>query len=107
MSEIGHNGGPAFPIPEQQFTDGVMIVSKQGHDGMSLRTYAAIKLRVPNSGIAWLDDMIREAKRDEFAGQALAGICASGPTKAWHDAAIAREAFNLADAMLAARKVKS
>jgi hypothetical protein len=32
-------------------------------EGMTLRQYAAIKLRVPDSGIDWLDDMIREANK--------------------------------------------
>lgn len=30
---------------------------------MSLRHYAAIHLKVPNSGILWLDEMIKESKR--------------------------------------------
>lgn len=30
---------------------------------ISLRQYAAIHLRVPNSGIDWLDEMIREARK--------------------------------------------
>lgn len=47
--------------------------------------------------------------RDWFAGQALAGICANGHTP-WspnvadiEDAEVARAAYDLADAMLAAR----
>jgi hypothetical protein len=32
--------------------------------GMTLRQYAAIKLKVPDSGTDWLDDMIR--KSNEF-----------------------------------------
>jgi hypothetical protein len=30
-------------------------------EGMTLRQYAAIKLKVPDSGTDWLDDMIRKA----------------------------------------------
>jgi len=41
---------------------------------MSIRQYAAIHLRVPNSGTDWLDEMIREAQRNEFAGQALIAL---------------------------------
>jgi hypothetical protein len=29
---------------------------------MSLRAYAAIHLRVPDSGIEWLDEMIRQSR---------------------------------------------
>jgi hypothetical protein len=39
--------------------------------------------------------------RDHFAGQALAGICASGPTI--DNERIAGEAYRLADAMIAER----
>jgi hypothetical protein len=58
-------GGPAFAHgnPEQG-----------GSEGMTLREYAAIKLRVPDSGTDWLDDMIREARRMDYAGQAMAGV---------------------------------
>ena len=37
--------------------------------GMTLRQYAAIKLRVPNSGSDWLDEMIRTSLRDELAAK--------------------------------------
>ena len=39
--------------------------------GLTPQEYAAIHLRVPDSGTPWLDEMIRKAKRDEFAAQAL------------------------------------
>ena len=42
-----------------------------GRPGMSLRQYAAIKLREPNSGTDWLDDMIRESLRNEIAAKAM------------------------------------
>jgi len=41
MSATINDGGPAFPSPEQQFTDGVMVVGRQGAYGMSLRDYFA------------------------------------------------------------------
>ena len=34
--------------------------------GMSLRQYAAIKLKVPDSGTDWLDDMIRQSLKDDY-----------------------------------------
>jgi hypothetical protein len=42
--------------------------------------------------------------RDYFAAQALAGICASGPSEYWTDKHITAETYRLADAMLAARQ---
>lgn len=41
---------------------------------MSAREYAAIHLRVPDSGTAWLDEMIVKANRDYFAAKAMAAI---------------------------------
>jgi len=46
--------------------------------GMSLRQYAAIQLKVPNSGIPELDAMIRQARREEMVGRALQGLLATG-----------------------------
>ena len=88
MSDAIDDGGPAFPIPEQQFSDGVTIVSSQGAPGMSLR--------------------------DWFAGQAISGLAPlfydSAPDADNPDGddpeQIARTAYLLADAMLAARKVQ-
>ncbi len=55
------DGGPAFPP--------TFGMSGEIGEGMSQRAFAAINLRVPDSGIDWLDAMILQAKRDEFAGQ--------------------------------------
>jgi hypothetical protein len=72
---------------------------------MTLRQYAAIKLCVPDSGLDWLDDMIRQAQRDWFAGQALAGIITNLPYLN-EDTALPASviAYDIADAMLSARK---
>jgi hypothetical protein len=50
----------------------------QEQEGMSLRQYAAIKLKVPNSGTDWLDEMIRQSLRDEFAAKAMQSIAIEG-----------------------------
>ena len=85
------NSGPAFPC-ETVGTD------KHGeyrlpYQGMTLRQYAAIKLRAPNSGTDWLDELIRTSFRDEFAAKAMLSLPAS-------------KAYVMADAMLAARGEK-
>jgi hypothetical protein len=67
---------------------------------MSLRAYAAIKLCVPDSGLDWLDDMIRQAQRDRFAGQAIAGLAANSLLRNTP----ANIAYKLADAVIAERK---
>lgn len=46
------------------------------HPGLSKREYAAILLRVPNSGDPDIDEMIRQANRRELAGQAMQGLLA-------------------------------
>lgn len=43
-------------------------------NGLSAREYAAIKLRVPDSGTEWLDAMIRKSLRDDFAAKAVQGM---------------------------------
>lgn len=72
------NGGPAFPCSNEQFTHGN-----------------------PQTGDAWSG----LSMRDWFAGQALAGAtkhegCQPGPE------GMAKRAYALADAMLAAREAK-
>jgi len=64
---------------------------------MSLRQYAAIKLRVPESGAGWLDEMILKSLRNEFAGMALFHIINGHKARMEH---CARSAYRLADAML-------
>lgn len=74
------NSGPAFPggavrktrpahDPGADFR--VTDITEPKQSGMTLRQYAAIKLRVPNSGTDWLDEMIRTSLRDELAAKAV------------------------------------
>lgn len=67
------DGGPAFPgTTSAPNASGVMYQAH--HQGMTLRAYAAIQLRTPDSGIEWLDSMIRKSLLDQFAGQAMAAF---------------------------------
>ncbi len=62
---VKNTGGPAFPHMYEN-PDGVGGYYKVYVPGMDLRPYAAIRLRIPDSGIDWLDIMIaksREADR--------------------------------------------
>ena len=102
MSEKIETGGPAFPRP-------------QGGDvGMTLRQYAAIKLRVPNSGTDWLDEMIRQSLRDELEAKAMpacyAEYCTHANIQGFDEGwkmGVALDAYAMADAMLKAREVKN
>jgi hypothetical protein len=64
--------------------------------GMSLRQYAAIKLRVPRSGDPDIDAMIRESRRADFAEAALVGAFKQYD----HPGKVSDYAFDIADAML-------
>jgi hypothetical protein len=97
--------GPAFPVNPHPNIHG-------GSDGMTIRQYAAIKLRVPDSGTDWLDEMIRKSNRDYFSANALQGDLAGQSIDvgyyegkdAWNKAA--KDAYAMADAMLKAREAK-
>lgn len=97
MSEQINTGGQAFPCLEAS-TSGPDL----GDPGMTLRQYAAIKLRVPSSGTDWLDDMIRESKRDELAATAMAGLMPNNGLN-WMES-VALASYGMADAMLKERE---
>ena len=68
MSDPIEDGGAAFPVAGF----GEVI------HGMSIRTYAAIKLRVPESGIDWLDDMIRKSESERGGAHAESSATGTG-----------------------------
>jgi hypothetical protein len=69
MTQSTNNGGPAFPVPSDQYPE---------FNGMTLR--------------------------DWFAGQYIAGIFGGEPGAQQHPYNAAREAYQVADAMIAARE---
>jgi len=52
--DVPRSQSPAPPVP--------VIYETSELEGMSLRTFAAIHLRVPDSGIDWLDEMIKRSR---------------------------------------------
>ena len=79
----------AFPCGTEHLAEPVTA-------GMTLLQYAAIKLRVPESGDDWLDSMILESLRNELAAKAMQGLMdAAMPMPE-----IAQAAYQMADAML-------
>ena len=103
-----NDGGPAFPGQWYDFQPltGEQVVREQW-GGMSLRQYAAIHLRVPDSGVDWLDEMIRKAQRDELAAKAMQADLSNWPedTSDWlkYRDDLAHRYYQMADAMLAER----
>ncbi len=71
--------------------------------GMSLQEYAAIKLKVPDSGVDWLDAMIERSRRDDVAAMAMQGAAASNVTYSSERQA-AFDSYEMADAMRKAFK---
>ncbi|PUE09029.1 hypothetical protein B9Z51_08855 [Limnohabitans sp. T6-5] len=83
-------GGPAFPV-DRQTAHGIAIhevgsadeaayidaVAKLSH-GMTKREYAAIMLKVADSGNDLLDAMIRTAQRNELAAKAMQALLHHG-----------------------------
>ena len=119
MSKV-NDGGPAFPggavrktrpahDPGADFR--VTDITDPKQSGMTLRQYAAIKLRVPNSGTDWLDKMIRESLRNEMAAKAMpecyADYCRHADVQGYGEGwrvGVAKDAYETADAILAARE---
>lgn len=62
-------GGAAFPCLGNVGHNSDWLVDH----GMTLRQRAAIDLRVPRSGLEWLDEMIRERLRDDLAAVQVVG----------------------------------
>ena len=60
----------AFPRPAGWKNDGW----DDGAPGMSLREYACIKLKVPDSGHEWLDDLIQKSLLNDFAAKAMQAL---------------------------------
>ena len=89
-----NNDSAAFPCLERGGS-GLELTDA----GMTLRQYAAIKLRIPDSGTDWLDRMILKSKRDDLAAQALQGMLADSEVKG-SPMEFAERAYTLASAIL-------
>lgn len=97
-------GGNAFPLAHSHRE--LNGTNWEDANGMTLRQYAAIKLKVPDSGTDWLDEMITTSLRDYFAAKAMQGF-ASDCEAIWKNgrAGMAEDAYKWADAMLKARQI--
>lgn len=108
-----HRVTRAFPASGKKWNGMTCSYVPNNSEGMTLRQYAAIKLKVPDSGTDWLDDMIRQSLRDELAAKAMQGII--GGATGWSHCGYtpidglspiendARLAYQYADAMIKAR----
>ena len=92
---------PAFPFPAYTYPNGEINF---GEGGITIQEYAAIQLRVPDSGTAWLDVMIRKSQRNELAAKALQGFLLDDNGDFSDRIWMAEKAYAFADAMLRARE---
>ena len=108
MDESLQNGGPAFPVSTAEASEGHQDGPNTWQfPGMTLRQYAAIKLRIPNSGTDWLDEMIRESLHNEAAVDVLkASLSKKGPIAVLDFDLMVGLAREMTDAMLKARKAE-
>ena len=100
MSTI-NDGGPAFPMQEPQAIHAYAIAAIDGITDPDERDRAYLKARAEAVGGASL--------RDYFAAKAMQGLVSGhfakyGHEDYWPRPEIASEAYEIADAMLAARK---
>jgi len=90
------DGGPAFPSS---------FVSKGmdcNYEGMTLRDYACIKLKVPDTGKKWLDKIILKSLRNDFSGQIMPTVIADIKDASTYEGR-ANYAYLQADAMIKER----
>jgi hypothetical protein len=91
----------AFPVIENRYGyDGEVLGIECTDQGISLKQYAAIHLKVPCSGDPELDAAIRESRRAEFAKAAIA-VFFDATTSMTRMAQDARNCLAFADVMLA------
>ena len=92
-----NTGGPAFPtLTEHGFN--------YGAPGMTLQEYAAIKLKMPNSGTEWLDEMISQSLRNDFAAKAMQAYTSSERGQEAPPESVAFVAYQMADEMMQRRQ---
>ncbi len=104
MSTTKEKDWPAFPCEIGPASDMYTIQTGDGQwqqPGMTLRQYAAIKLKVPDSGTDWLDLMITKSLLDEFAAKVMPEIYQRVKDGGYKR--VAELAYEMADAMLKER----
>lgn len=70
-------------------------------DKSTLRGFAAIMLRIPDSGIDWLDKMISQAEKRDISIKAFQAICSFKDAEGMELHNIRNNALEQADAMIA------
>ena len=75
-------------------------------EGMTLKNYACIKLKVPESDDDWLNKLILKSLRTDLAAKAMQGELAC-QTENWNyesNEMLAKKSYEIADAMIKERE---
>ncbi len=101
MAKETTNGKPGAGVNDFPF---VTLEERKlwGQASLTPRVYAAIHLRIPDSGIDWLDKMIAKADRRDLAAKAMHEILTGDGDWSEYDN-LAKEAYMVAAAMIAER----
>ena len=73
---------------------------------MSLQDYACIKLKIPETGRPWFDDLIRKSLRNDLAARAMQGYVTKDTEIENVDEKMATWSYEMAAAMLKVGGVK-
>lgn len=87
-------------FPQEEKIDNISV----SKGGMTLREYAAIKLKVPDSGTPWLDEMIEKSRRDDLAARAMQAQIEFEGMEGCDSKLICGMGYYLSDTMLTASK---
>lgn len=94
--------GPAFPVARVTINGVSEVEGFEAYGpGLTAREYAAIRLKVPDSGESWLDAMIVKSRRDDLAAKAMVVLF---PHHVGAIPGLAKNAYMVANAMLEAGK---
>lgn len=68
--------------------------------GFNAQEYAAIHLKVPNSGTDWLDKMIETSLRNDMIASIMTGLQANVGANQWKQSKFAQIAVETADTLM-------
>lgn len=74
MKQLDPNA-PAYPVEELSKYDSGIVPYPE--NGLTIKQHACIQLELPESGVEWLDELIKKKQLQTLAGQAMQGFIAS------------------------------
>jgi len=87
---------PAFQQYVFDHKEGTFIAT----GGFNAQEYAAIHLKVPNSGSDWLDEMIRTSLRNDMVASIMSGLQANIGANDWKQSKFAQITVDTANTLM-------